>query len=124
VLLGVAVGLAATAAVGVLTIALQRRLPHKKMLIGTGLLIVWVLVIMVGKTVQVLQVVGWVPVTPIEGLQLPYWAGLWFGVFPTWEGITAQAGAAVFVLGSYFAAESLRRRRRRARFGAMAAEQA
>ena len=75
VLLGVAVGLAATAAVGVLTIALQRKLPHKRMLMATGLLLVWVLVVMVGTTVQSLQAVGWVAVTPVEGLRLPYWAG-------------------------------------------------
>jgi high-affinity iron transporter len=114
VLAGVALGLAATLAVGVLTIRLQRRLPHKKMLIATGLLILWVLVVMVGTTVQTLQVVGWVPVTPVEGLRLPYWAGLWLGIFPTWEGLLAQAAAIVFVLGSYVLAEHLRRRRRRA----------
>jgi high-affinity iron transporter len=114
VLIGVAIGLAATLAVGYLTIKLQRRLPHKKMLIATGLLILWVLVIMVGTTVQTLQVVGWIPVTPIEGLRTPYWAGLWFGVFPTWEGLLAQGAAIVFVLGSYFLAEQLRARKRRA----------
>ena len=114
VLAGVAVGLAATLGVGVLTIRLQRKLPHKKMLMATGLLILWVLVVMVGTTVQTLQVVGWVPVTPVEGLRLPYWAGLWFGIFPTWEGLLAQGAAIVFVLGSYVLAEQLRKRRRRA----------
>ena len=83
VLIGVAIGLAATLAVGYLTIRLQRKLPHKKMLVATGLLILWVLVVMVGTTVQTLQVVGWIPVTPVEGLRLPYWAGLWLGIFPT-----------------------------------------
>ena len=114
VLIGVAIGLAATLAVGYLTIRLQRKLPHKKMLVATGLLILWVLVVMVGTTVQTLQVVGWIPVTPVEGLRLPYWAGLWLGIFPTWEGLLAQGAAIVFVLGSYFAAEQLRARRRRA----------
>jgi high-affinity iron transporter len=114
VLVGVAVGLVATLMVGVLTIRLQRKLPHKKMLIATGLLILWVLVVMVGTTVQTLQVVGWVPVTPVEGLQLPYWAGLWLGIFPTWEGLVAQGAAIVVVLGSYVLAEQLRKRRRRA----------
>jgi len=84
------------------------------MLVATGLLILWVLVVMVGTTVQTLQVVGWIPVTPVEGLRLPYWAGLWLGIFPTWEGLLAQGAAIVFVLGSYFAAEHLRARRRRA----------
>ena len=92
-------------AVGLLTIRLQRKLPHKKMLVATGLLILWVLVVMVGTTVQTLQVVGWVPVTPVEGLRLPYWAGLWLGVFPTWEGLLAQGAAVAFVLGSYVLAE-------------------
>ena len=84
------------------------------MLVATGLLLVWVLVVMVGTTVQSLQVVGWVAVTPVEGLRLPYWAGLWFGVYPTWQGLIAQAAAIVFVLGSYVLAEQLRGRRRRA----------
>ena len=114
VLVGVAIGLAATLGVGFLTIKLQRKLPHKKMLVATGFLILWVLVVMVGTTVQTLQVVGWVPVTPVEGLQLPYWAGLWLGIFPTWEGLLAQGAAFAFVLGSYVAAEQLRKRKRRA----------
>ncbi len=112
VLQGVALGLAGVVAVFVLVIALERKLPHKKMLIATGLLITWVLVVMVGTTVQTMQKVGWIGVTPIEGLELPYWAGLWLGVFPTWQGVLAQGAALVFVLGSYFAAEQVRKRRR------------
>jgi high-affinity iron transporter len=96
----------------VLVIALERRLPHKKMLIATGILITWVLVVMVGTTVQTMQKVGWLAVSPIEGLELPYWAGLWLGLYPTWQGVLAQIGAAVFVVGSYLAAEGLRKRRR------------
>jgi high-affinity iron transporter len=68
--------------------------------------------------VQVLQSVGWVPVTPISGVRLPYWVGLWFGIFPTWEGVLAQVGAIVVVGGSYFAAEGLKRRRSRTRASA------
>ena len=59
-----------------------------------------------------MQKVGWIGVTPIEGLELPYWAGLWLGIFPTWQGVLAQAAALVFVLGSYVAAEQVRKRRR------------
>jgi high-affinity iron transporter len=110
---GVLLGLAGVAAIGVLTLFLQRKLPHRRMLELTGVLILGVLVIMVGKTVQVLQVVGWLPVHPIEGVRLPYWAGAWFGVFPTWEGLAAQLVAILLVLGSYVGAEQLRRRRRR-----------
>ena len=58
-------------------------------------MIAWVLVVMVGTTVQIMQIVGWLPVTPIEGLRLPYWSGLWFGIYPTWQGVVAQVAAAV-----------------------------
>jgi high-affinity iron transporter len=112
VLEGVALGLAGVVAVFVLVISLERKLPHKKMLMATGLLITWVLVVMVGTTVQTLQKVGWVAVSPVQGLELPYWAGLWLGLYPTWEGLLAQSAAAVFVIGSYFAAEHVRKRRR------------
>jgi high-affinity iron transporter len=112
VLQGVAVGFAGVLAVFGLVIALERRLPHKKMLIATGVLITGVLAVLVGHTVQTTQVVGWVPVTPVEGLTLPYWAGTWFGLFPTWEGLVAQAAAVAFVVGSYLAAEAVRRRKR------------
>jgi high-affinity iron transporter len=113
VLPGVALGLAATLAVGGLTILLERKLPHRKMLIATGVLMTWVLVILVGTTVQTFQVVGWLPVTPIEGVRLPYWSGTWLGIYPTWQGVLGQVGAATFVVGSYLAAEHVRARRRR-----------
>ena len=112
VLEGVLLGLVGVVGVFVLVVALERKLPHKKMLIATGLLITWVLVVMVGTTVQTMQKVGWIGVTPIEGLELPYWAGLWLGMYPTWQGLIAQVAAAVFVIGSYFAAEATRKRRR------------
>jgi high-affinity iron transporter len=113
VLQGVALGFAGVLAVFFLVVGLERKLPHKKMLIATGLLITWVLVVMVGTTVQTLQKIGWLAVSPIEGLDLPYWAGLWLGLYPTWEGLVSQGGAVALVLGSYVAAEQLRARRRR-----------
>jgi high-affinity iron transporter len=112
---GVAVGGLAVAGVGVLTLMLQRKLPHKRMLELTGVMILGVLVIMAGKTVQVWQAVGWLEVHPVGEVRLPYWVGLWFGVFPTWEGVAAQAAAMLFVIGSYVGAEWVRARRRRAK---------
>src|SRR3954451_18927694 len=50
VLEGVAIGLSGTALVGVATFALQRRLPYKRMLLVTGVLIGFVLVVMTGGT--------------------------------------------------------------------------
>ena len=116
VLTGVLVGLAATVLVGFAVFSLERKLPQKKMLMLTGVMVTWVLVVMVGTTVQIMQTVGWLPVSPIAGLRLPYWSGVWFGVYPTWEGVLLQLSAFVFVIGSYLAAEAVRKRRRNRAF--------
>jgi high-affinity iron transporter len=110
VMIGVAIGLAATLLVGVLLFRMQVRLPYKKMLIVTGVMIGVVLLTMVGNTVHILQVVGWFPVHPIRWLQLPNWMELWFGVYASWEGISLQAAAAIFTIGSYFVAEYWQKR--------------
>ena len=116
VLEGAGLGLAMTFAVAAVTFFLQTKLPYKKMLIVTGVLIAFVLMVMVGQTVRTMQGTGWIPITPIDA-QFPYWAGLWFGVYPTWETIAGQLAAVVFVIGSYFLAQELKvgRPRRRAR---------
>jgi len=124
VLKGVALGLAGVAVVGALVFFMQAKLPHKKMLIVTGFMIAFVLVTMVGNTVHVLQVVGWMPITPIENLVLPYWTGVWLGLYATWEGIIAQLIAIIFVFGSYFAAEWSHDRSQRARLEASMSAQA
>jgi high-affinity iron transporter len=112
VLEGVLLGGIAVVAVAVATFVLERKLPYKKMLIVTGLLLTAVLVVMVGKTVRTMQGVGWIPITPID-VELPYWAGIWLGVFPTVETVLAQVGAFAFVIGSYVLAERLKNRPRR-----------
>ena len=112
VLEGVALGGIAVAAVAVATFVLERKLPYKKMLIVTGVLLTVVLVVMVGKTARTLQGVGWLPITPLD-IDPPYWMGLWLGIFPTVETIVAQIAAAVFVVGSYVLAERIRTRGRR-----------
>ena len=61
VLAGVLLGGAAVAAVGVLTLHLEKKLPHKKMLVVAGVLIGTVLITLVGSTVHVMQAVLWVP---------------------------------------------------------------
>ena len=112
VLQGVALGMAGVVIVGILTFKLQKRLPYKKMLVWTGILIGGVLLIIVGNTIHVLQAVRWMTFTPVQGVELPYWLGLWFGLFPTWEGFGSQIAAAVFVIGSYYLAEFQHRRER------------
>ena len=116
VLEGAVLGLAATFAVAVVTFALQRKLPYKRMLVVTGLLLALVLVVMVGQTARTMQGTGWLPITPAP-VDVPYWAGLWLGVFPTWETLGAQVAAFLFVIGSYVVAQEVKvkRPRRRAR---------
>jgi high-affinity iron transporter len=107
VLEGVLIGLACTAAVGVATFVLQRKLPYKKMLIATGVLIGVVLVVMIGGTALSFQDLGWLPrhQTPFT---VPVWMGSWFEMYSTWETLGAQVLAAVFVIGSYHVAERMK----------------
>ncbi len=112
VLTGAAVGLALSAVVAVLTFVGQRRLPYRKMLIFTGVLLGVVLLVMVGEQAQEMQQAHWLPTTTISRLTpvIPDWAGVWFSVFPTVETLVAQGLAAVLVVGSYYGARRLARR--------------
>jgi high-affinity iron transporter len=103
ILAGVLIGLGLSGIVAVLTFAAQRRLPYKRMLVLTGVLLAGVLVVMVGESVQEMQLAGWISTTSV-GLPLPNWVGVWFATFPNAEGLTAQFIAAALVLGSYVAA--------------------
>ncbi|MDQ0200781.1 FTR1 family iron permease [Neobacillus ginsengisoli] len=110
ILQGALIGLALTMIVGVLTFLAQRRLPHKKMLVFTGGLLVVVLAVMVGETVQEMQLAGWIGTTTLD-IPIPEWAGVWFCLFPTVETLSLQALAVIYVLGSYFAARYLTKRK-------------
>ncbi len=114
VLEGVSLGLAFVAVVGYLTFIAHRRLPYKRMLIATGLLLWGVLLVMVGESVLEMQQAGWIGTTPM-GLRLPGWMGLWLSIFPNWETVGAQLLATVLVIGTYMLAEDRRVRRPRRR---------
>jgi high-affinity iron transporter len=103
VLYGVGAGLALTVMVGMLTFIAQRRLPYRRMLVFTGVMLGLVLLVMVGEQVQEMQLAHWLPSTPVH-LYVPEWVSLWFAVFPTVETLTGQAIAAALVLGSYYLA--------------------
>src|SRR5881398_3971832 len=103
VLKGALLGIVLTGLVAILTFVLQQRLPYRKMLITTGILLGVVLLVMVGEQAQEMQLAHWIPTTEINSLKnyLPPWMGLWFAVFPTAETLIAQFIAAVLVVGSY-----------------------
>src|SRR5213083_1922820 len=109
VLKGALLGMILTGMVAVLTFVLQQRLPYRKMLITTGILLGIVLLVMVGEQAQEMQLAHWISTTEISSLKsyLPPWMGLWFAMFPTVETLVAQFIAAVLVIGSYYAARHL-----------------
>src|SRR5216110_1249624 len=107
VLKGALLGMVLTAMVAVLTFVLQQRLPYRKMLITTGILLGVVLLVMVGEQAQEMQLAHWISATPIPWLtnSIPAWVSLWCAVFPTYETMAAQFLAALIVIGSYYAAK-------------------
>ena len=68
VLIGVLIALAAVVLVGALVFRLQKNLPYMKILIITGVMIGSVLLQMVGSTVHIMQVVGWLPIHVVAGV--------------------------------------------------------
>ena len=106
VLGGAMLGLFFTGIVAMLAFIAHRRLPYRKMLILTGVMLGGVLLVMVGEQAQEMQLAHWIPTTQIDWLEnkIPAWMGLWFSVFPTRETLIAQLLAATIVIGSYFLA--------------------
>jgi len=103
VMAGLVLGLFFTAIIAVLNFIAHRKLPYRKMLILTGVMLGMVLLVMVGEQVQEMQLAGWIGTTEIAWLApyTPDWAGVWFGLFPNIEGVFGQGLAFVIVVGSY-----------------------
>jgi high-affinity iron transporter len=114
VLYGVVLGVFGSAIVAVLTFMAHRRLPYRRMLVATGVMLAFVLLVMVGEEAQEMQLARWLPATEIPLLVhvIPSWMGLWFSVFPTVETLTAQALAGFLVFGSYITAQPFARFKR------------
>ena len=114
VLKGALLGLFLSGIVAVLTFVLQKRLPYRKMLISTGILLGVVLLVMVGEEAQEMQLAHWISRTDVSWLTnvIPAWMGMWFAVFPTYETMASQLLAAILVVGSYYGARQMLQRRR------------
>ncbi len=110
VLAGALIGVLLSGVVAVLTFFAHRRLPYRKMLVLTGTMLGFVLLVMVGEQAQEMQLAHWIPTTKIDGLAnfTPDWMGVWFSVYPTVETLSAQALAALLVIGSYLLARRQR----------------
>ena len=114
VLGGLLIGLGLTLIVAVLTFVAHYRLPYRRMLVFTGVMLGAVLLVMVGESAQEMQLAHWLSTTTL-GFEMPAWLGTWFALFPNAEGLGAQVLAALIVIGSYFLAQ--RQRGRAARSG-------
>jgi high-affinity iron transporter len=107
VLAGAGIGLALTIMVAFLTFAGHYKLPYRKMLILTGVMIGAVLLVMVGESVQEMQQANWLPTHNLP-VTFPGWIENWFATFPTWEGLGCQLFALLFVAGTYFGSQYFR----------------
>ncbi len=104
VMTGMGLGLFFTAIVAVLNFIAHRKLPYRKMLVLTGIMLGFVLLVMVGEQVFEMQQANWIGTHTITALEpyAPDWMGVWFGFFPNWECLLGQAAAFILVVGSYF----------------------
>ncbi len=100
VLQGAGLGFLLTMIVAGLTFIAHQKLPYKKMLILTGILLGTVLIVMVGEQAQEMQLAGWLPIHTLN-LHIPDWIGTWFAIFPNVEGLLAQVFAIFLIVGSY-----------------------
>ncbi len=101
VVIGVLAGTGFIAAVGVGIFVFGAKLPYRKLLVVTGVLVVSIMVTFFGSTARLFQTVGWLPIHPIKGLTVPTWAGTWLGLYPSWEGIVIPMLALVYVGGAW-----------------------
>ncbi len=108
VLEGVVIGCLFTGAAGVLTFALHQKLPYRRLLIITGVMLLFVLLVSVGEEVNEMQLAGWIGTTEIHGLHIPGWMGTWFSLFNNWETFIGQGIALLLVVGSYVGAQYMR----------------
>jgi high-affinity iron transporter len=101
VLLGAAAGFAFIATIGLLIMGFGAKLPYRKLLVFTGVLVVSIMVTFLGSAVRLFQTVSWLPVHPLPHLTLPNWLGVWFGIYPSWEGLLIPPLALVYVAGAW-----------------------
>ena len=101
VLVGVLAGFLFIGTIGTLIMFFGAKLPYRKLLVVTGVLVVSIMVTFVGSGVRLFQTVSWLPVHPVPGLDLPNWVGVWLGIYPSWEGILIPPLALVYVGGAW-----------------------
>jgi high-affinity iron transporter len=105
VLIGALAGFGFIGTIGMLIMAFGAKLPYRKLLVFTGVLVVSIMVTFMGSAVRLFQTVSWLPVHPLAHLTLPNWLGVWFGLYPSWEGLLIPPLALVYVAGAWLYAK-------------------
>lgn len=98
---GLFAGLAVIALAGWAIFRWGKKLPYRKLLVITGVLVVTILATFLGSTVRIFQTIGWLPIHPIEGLEIPTWMGTWLGLYPSWEGLLIPLAGFAYVGGAW-----------------------
>jgi len=101
VVVGVLCGAIFIGLLGVLIFKFGAKLPYRKMLVVTGLLVISIMITFLGSTVRLFQTVSWMPIHPISSLHIPAWMGTWLGIYPSWEGLFIPPLALVYVGGAW-----------------------
>lgn len=94
------------------TFVAHQKLPYKKMLVFTGVMLGFVFLVIVGEQVREMQVAGWISMHTF-GVEFPGWVNLWFASYNNWETVIAQLLAMIVVIGSYFAAQWIKKPKKR-----------
>lgn len=113
-LVGLFAGLAVIGLAGWGIFTWGMKLPYRKLLVWTGALVVTILATFLGSTVRLFQTVGWLPVHPIPGLEIPTWMGTWLGIYPSWEGLIIPLLGFAYVGGAWLFVRWQGRRRQAA----------
>lgn len=100
---GALVGMLFSGILAFLSFVGNQRVPYKRMLVLTGILLAMVLFIMVGEQVFEMEQAGWFSAVNVVWLDwVPSWAGTWLSIFPDWPTVIAQVVAMGLVFGSYY----------------------
>jgi high-affinity iron transporter len=100
-LTGLFAGLAVIGLAGWAIFKWGMKLPYRKLLVWTGVLVVTILATFLGSTVRLFQTIGWMPIHPIRALEIPAWMGTWLGIYPSWEGLVIPMLGFAYVGGAW-----------------------
>ncbi len=101
VTIGFAIGLLFVGGIGAAVFIIGAKLPYRKLLVITGVLVVSIMVTFLGSTVRLFQTIGWMPIHPITWLHIPTWMGTWLGLYPSWEGLLIPPLGLAYVAGAW-----------------------